>query len=103
MRGELGQQFPSALLCRLAEERSLQPESGANCLLDQVHAFDGAMAVARGSALGEGAAQLFDQRMLAAGDRAQAVKTLARTVCGVPGHQRMIRERISRRSRHSAL
>ena len=49
----------------------LQPQSAADGLFHQMHAFDGDLALLVGRGLGEGAAQFFHARVLPAVDAAQ--------------------------------
>ena len=55
------------------EEDGAQAQAAADGLLDQFDALDGDRAVGGGLGLGEGAAKVFDQRVLAAGDGAEAL------------------------------
>ena len=55
-----------------------QPQSAANGLFHQVHAFDGDFALLVGSGFGEGAPQLLHARVLAAVDAPQAIVEFGR-------------------------
>ena len=69
---ELGEQAVGALAGRLGEEDGAQAQAAADGLLDQFDALDGDRAVGGGSGLGEGFAEVLDERILAAGDGAEA-------------------------------
>ena len=68
---ELGEQAVGSLAGRFREEDGAQAQAAADGFLDQFDALDGDRAVLGGFGLGEGAAQVFDQRVLAAGDGAE--------------------------------
>src|SRR5208283_3675253 len=57
---------------RLAEEHRAQPQAAANRLLNQVHAFDGHLALLVRRSISETSTQLLHARILAAVDAPQA-------------------------------
>ncbi len=70
---ELGEQAVGALAGRLREEDGAQAQAAADGLLYQFDALDGHRAVLARLGLGEGAAKVLDQRVLAAGDGAESL------------------------------